>query len=97
MQIIGNNPIDGQSLYNKIKEINKNHDAEQQDNANKSDDSRDRITVSGKAKEINEIKSLLSNYPDIRMDRVDALKKAIDAGSYNIDSMAVAKKMLEEI
>ena len=97
MQINGNNPIDGQGLYNKVKEINKNHDAEKQDNANKSDDSKDKITLSGKAKEISEIKSLLSDYPEIRTDRVDAIKKAIDTGSYEIDTMAVAKKILEEM
>jgi negative regulator of flagellin synthesis FlgM len=97
MKIQGNNQIEGQELLNRAKDVNKNRDAEQKDNANKTDDSKDKITLSGKAKEINELKSLINDLPDIRTDRVDALKKAIDAGEYNMDVMNVAGKMLEEI
>lgn len=97
MQIDDNNPFQGQGYYNKLMEINKNHDVEKRDNANKSDNSKDKITISGKTKNINEIKSLLDNYPEIRMDRIDVIKKAIDSGLYNIDTKALARKMLEEI
>ncbi len=97
MKIEGNNPIEGQEILNRAKDANKNRDAGQKDNANKADDSKDKITLSGKAKEINELKSLISDLPDIRTDRVDAIKKALDAGTYNLDAMNVAGKMLEEI
>ncbi len=97
MKIQGTNPVEGQDVYNRVKDINKNHDTEQKDNANKADDSRDRITLSGKAKEINELKSLIDRMPEIRTDRVESIKKAIDAGTYNIDLLNVAKKILEEI
>lgn len=79
------------------KDVNKNRDAGQKDNANKTDDSKDKITVSGKAKEINELKGLISDVPDIRTDRVDAIKKAIDSGNYNVDAQEVAGKILEEM
>jgi negative regulator of flagellin synthesis FlgM len=97
MKIQGNNPIEGQELLNKAKDVNKNHDAGQKDNANKAGDSKDKITLSGKAKEINELKALINDLPDIRTDRVDALKKAIDAGNYSVDAKNVAMKMLEEM
>ncbi len=97
MKIQGHNPIEGQELLNRAKDVNKNRDAEQKDNANKSDDSKDKITVSGKAKEINELKGLLNDLPDIRTDRVDAIKKAIDSGNYNVDAKNVASKILEEM
>ncbi len=97
MKIQGTNPVEGQDVYNRVKDINKNHDTEQRDNANKADDSRDRITLSGKAKEINELKSLINQMPEIRTDRIESIKKAIDAGTYNVDLLNVAKKILEEI
>lgn len=97
MKIQGHNPIEGQELLNRAKDLNKNRDAEQKDNANKSDDSKDKITLSGKAKEINELQNLISNLPDVRTDRIDAIKKSIDAGNYNVDAKEVAAKMLEEM
>ena len=97
MKIYGNNPVEGHELLNRAKELNRNSDAEQKDNANKADDGKDKITVSGKAKEINELRNLISNMPDIRSDRVDAIKKAIDSGEYNVDAREVAGKMLDEI
>lgn len=97
MKIQGHNAIEGQELLNRAKDLNKNRDAGQKDNASKTDDSKDKITVSGKAKEINELKGLISDMPDIRTDRVDAIIKAIDAGNYNVDANAVAGKILEEI
>ncbi len=97
MKIQGTNPVEGQEIYNRVKDINKNHDTEQKDNANKTDDSKDRITLSGKAKEINELKSLIDQMPEIRTDRVESIKKAIDSGTYDVDLLKVAKKILEEI
>ncbi len=97
MKIQGHNPIEGQELLNRAKDVNKNRDAGQKDNANKTDDSKDKITVSGKAKEINELKAMISDMPDIRTDRIDAITKAIDAGNYNVDAKEVAAKILEEM
>lgn len=34
------------------------------------------------------------NAPDIRQDRVEAIKASINAGSYNIDSMDIASRIL---
>jgi negative regulator of flagellin synthesis FlgM len=97
MKINGNIPIDDNKTNDKIGEIRKNQDTDNKDNANKTDDSKDKISLSGKAKEINELKRLISEMPDIRADRVDALRKAIDAGDYNVDAKKIAQKMLEEL
>ncbi len=35
--------------------------------------------------------------PEIRTDKVEALKKAIQEGSYQVDSLKIAGKILEEI
>ncbi len=99
MKIEGHNPIDGKDLYNKVQELKKNQEAEKQANAQKADNDKDKdkISLSGEAKEISELKSLIEQLPEIRTDKVEELKKAIDAGSYNIDSLKVAEKILEEI
>lgn len=97
MRIDGNNPIEGKDPNNKVKDITKRQDTEKKDNANKSDDRNDKISVSGKAKEINELKRLINELPEIRTDRIEALKKAIESGNYNIDSQKIAEKLLEEL
>ena len=97
MKINGNIPIDDSRPSEKLKDTHKNHDVESKDNANKADDSKDKISLSGKASEINELKRLISDLPDIRQDRIDALKKAIETGNYSIDATKIAEKILEEL
>ena len=97
MKINGNIPIDDSRPNEKLKNTHKNQDIDSKDNANKADDSKDKISLSGKASEINELKRLISDLPDIRQDRIDALKKAIETGNYNIDAQKIAEKILEEL
>ena len=56
----------------------------------------DKVSLSGKAKEINELKGLIEGLPDIRQDKIDAVKRAVDAGNYNFDPLKVAEKILVE-
>ncbi len=97
MKIQGNNPIEGKDLYNKVQDLNKNKDLEKKENAQQTESDKDKISLSEKAREISELKSLIDQLPDIRRDKVEAVKKAIDTGTYNFDSMKVAEKILEEI
>jgi negative regulator of flagellin synthesis FlgM len=97
MKISGNIPIDDGMPKDKLREVHKNRDIDNKDNANKADDSKDKISLSGEAKEINELKRLMSDLPEMRSDRIDALKKAIEAGNYNIDANKIAEKILEEL
>ncbi|RJR15186.1 MAG: flagellar biosynthesis anti-sigma factor FlgM [Nitrospiraceae bacterium] len=97
MKIHGNNPIDGKDLYGKVQELNKGQEAEKKEGTQKADNDKDKISLSGRAKEISELMGLIEKLPDVRMDKVDELKKAIDTGNYNFDSLKVAEKILEEI
>lgn len=97
MKIQGNNPIDGKELYGKVQELNKNQEAEKKEGAQKGDTNKDKISLSGRAKEISGLMGLIDKLPEIRMDKVEELKKSIDTGSYNFDSLKVAEKILEEI
>ncbi|HBH62055.1 MAG TPA: flagellar biosynthesis anti-sigma factor FlgM [Nitrospiraceae bacterium] len=97
MKIQGNNTIDGKELYGKVQELNKNQEAEKNEGAQKGERNKDKISLSGRAKEISELMGLIDKLPDVRMDKVEELKKAIDTGNYNFDSLKVAEKILEEI
>jgi negative regulator of flagellin synthesis FlgM len=57
----------------------------------------DQVHLSGKAKELAELKQVINQMPEIRTDKVEALKKAIQEGTYQVDSLKIAGKMLEEI
>jgi flagellar biosynthesis anti-sigma factor FlgM len=57
----------------------------------------DRVTISGKAKEINAIKSAINKLPDVRDDKVQKYRDAIEEDDYAVDSNAVSGRMLDEI
>jgi len=52
--------------------------------------------ISGKAKEMAKAKAVASNAPDVREEKVAALKKRISEGSYSVDAQAVADRMVDE-
>ncbi|MBI5741912.1 MAG: flagellar biosynthesis anti-sigma factor FlgM [Nitrospirae bacterium] len=97
MRIDGNNPVDKKDLFNKAQEVTDKKGADKKPDVEKSDGGKDKISLSGKAKEISELKAAIDELPDIRTDKVDTLKKAIDTGNYNIDARKIAEKILEEI
>lgn len=97
MKIDGNSPVDRKDLFNKVHEASGNQETEKKQNAEKVDAEKDKISLSGKAKEISELKAAIDQLPDVRTDKVDALRQAIDTGTYNIDARKIAQKILEEI
>jgi negative regulator of flagellin synthesis FlgM len=56
----------------------------------------DQVSVSNQAKEIGKLQAAVSQLPDIRTDRVDTVKSAVNAGTYNVKGEAVAGKVLKE-
>lgn len=57
---------------------------------------QDQVSVSGQAKEISRLQAEVSKLPDVRTDRVEDVKNAINTGTYNIRGETVAGKMLKE-
>ena len=83
----GNNPkniFEGNELFNNI-------------NADELDKSKDKTMPSGKTKKKNDLRKLISELPDIRTDKVEVLKNAIEIGIYSINPLKVAGKILQEI
>jgi len=58
--------------------------------------SEDQVSVSDQAKEIGKLKAAVNLLPDVRTDRVDTVKNAVNSGDYNVRGEAVAGKVLKE-
>ena len=56
----------------------------------------ERVDLSSKAKDIQKIKQVLEQIPEIREEKVQELKRQIESGSYAINSGRIADKMLGE-
>jgi negative regulator of flagellin synthesis FlgM len=59
--------------------------------------SADQINISDRAREIARISEIVRTTPDTRINRVEALKRAIDSGTYKMDSQKVAGRLLNDI
>lgn len=96
MHIDGNGPIDNKRLFDKIQDTDKDKNVGKKDGSQKTESEKDKVSLSEQSKAITDLKGLIDEVPDIRRDKVDALQKAIDAGSYNFDSMKIAERFLAE-
>lgn len=56
----------------------------------------DRVELSDRARSLYAAKEALSRLPEIRQDRVESLKKAIQAGTYRVSGEQLAERMLRE-
>ncbi|MCS7164349.1 MAG: flagellar biosynthesis anti-sigma factor FlgM [Thermodesulfovibrio sp.] len=57
---------------------------------------KDQVTLSEAAKNIARLMVEVSNLPDIRTDRVEELKNAINSGTYEIRGSEIAGKIIKE-
>ncbi|MDH4264339.1 MAG: flagellar biosynthesis anti-sigma factor FlgM [Deltaproteobacteria bacterium] len=57
---------------------------------------RDKGTFSVPPQDMEKIYDVLKKTPDVRVDRVAALKKLIAAGKYHVPSDVLAEKMIKE-
>ena len=55
----------------------------------------DQIDLSGTARDIGRLQMEVSKLPDVRADRVEELKNAINAGTYDVKGDAVAGKLIK--
>ena len=58
--------------------------------------SQDKVELSAESREIKKINDALEMTPDVRAERVAELKKLVQEGRYQVDSEALADKMIKE-
>ena len=56
----------------------------------------DKVDLSAQSKEMNKIHDILKATPDVRTEKVEALKKQVESGQYEVNSNSVAEKMIKE-
>ena len=54
------------------------------------------VVISERAKEVDQAREVAGTIPDSRVEKVRAIKGAIDEGSYHVDSLELAKKIVNE-
>jgi flagellar biosynthesis anti-sigma factor FlgM len=55
---------------------------------------KDEFSMSSRAAEVQRIAKLADDVPDVRQERIDAIKKQIKAGKYSVPASAVAKSII---
>jgi flagellar biosynthesis anti-sigma factor FlgM len=77
----------------KPKQTEKNQAAQSQEAQNQQ---TDRVDLSDQSKEMKKIYTAQQMAPDVRTEKVDAVKKLVDENRYQVDTKAVAEKMIQE-
>jgi negative regulator of flagellin synthesis FlgM len=57
----------------------------------------DRVEISAQSRDLKKMNDILAQTPDIRMEKVAALKKAVEEGRYQVNAANIAGKMVKEI
>lgn len=55
---------------------------------------KDEAVISEQARDILKTREALKSIPDIRADKVEALKKAVETGRYNVTGRDIAEKLV---
>lgn len=71
-------------------------DQKENNNVQQHNTAEDEINISSKAQEIQELEQNLQDTTDIREEKVNNLKNAIEEGTYDIDPEQIAEKILED-
>ncbi len=58
--------------------------------------SEDKVEISSQASELGKLQQQAKASPDIRKDRVEAIKLQLDEGTYRTDSNKIAEKLIDE-
>ena len=57
---------------------------------------RDVVQISEHSQEFSRIRQLVDAQPDVRLDRVNKLAKAIDSGTYDVTSEQIAQAIIQK-
>lgn len=80
--------------FNQINQIYKTTDTAQVRNVSKAS-AGDRLEISQTGRDYQIAKKALETVPDVRQDKIDAVKARIDSGNYDVSADDFANKLLE--
>jgi negative regulator of flagellin synthesis FlgM len=97
MKIEGSRPPEGQGIQFRTQKADQPDPASGLQESTRKVARSDQVHLSDQAKELEGLKQIVNQLPEIRTEKVEALKKSIQDGTYKVDSLQVAGKILEEI
>lgn len=89
MKIFNNNGID------KIMQAYRKQEVKSEPSKSNRVNKNDELSLSSTAKDYQFAMNAIRNIPDIRKDKVEAIKEQIRTGTYVIDAGKIAEKILE--
>jgi len=96
MKIYGNKPPEKQDAAVKAQKAVKSEQIIGQGAVQKVNPV-DKVDLSGKAKGMAEMTSAINQMPEIRTEKVEAIGKSVNDGTYKVDPEKVASKMIDEM
>ena len=57
----------------------------------------DKVQLSSGSKDVQKMKEILNQTPEMRMEMIESLKQEINAGTYKVDSREIADRMLDDL
>ena len=93
MKINGHKPPESVDIVRLQKPGEKNASARAPGKA----DATDKVDLSVGAKELGDIMSAVNRLPDVRTEKVAGIRDRIASGTYDVDSVEIARKMVDEI
>lgn len=94
--LINNNGINSNNLGNSSK-LQTNADTNPKANTAVSNTSEgDSVNLSQAGSTLSRLETAVASASDVDTQKVDAIRKAIDEGSYTIDANAIAQKLLAD-
>lgn len=57
----------------------------------------DQITLSGGAEEMSRLTAAVNDLPDVRSEKVETIRNALESGTYSVRGEQVAEKLLKEV
>ncbi|NOY65773.1 MAG: flagellar biosynthesis anti-sigma factor FlgM [Nitrospirae bacterium] len=97
MKVNGGKLPEGQDVYLRAEKTQGREAINETRKIDKRQSVQDRVELSGKARELDALKKIINELPDVRARRVEEIKKAVESGNYTIDPNKVASKILEEL
>lgn len=96
MKVYGNKPPEKQDASGKAQNVQKTDQVLGKGSVQKISPV-DKVDLSGKAKGMAEMTNAISQMPEIRTEKVEAIGKTVNDGTYKIDPEKVASKMIDEM
>jgi negative regulator of flagellin synthesis FlgM len=91
--------IDNQDMLTSINAYQNDPISRKDDNVRQQEkvqvQHQDRVELSTRKTEIDKLKKTVESMPDVRAEKVEALKQQLADGSYRVDGVKVAQKILE--